>query len=207
MRRRVEADPEPPRLQLGGEEGAGRTLAVGTADVDSREAALRVVECGEEPLGGSEAPFDAAGLSGEEEAAGVREGQPAQSAASTGRRPAMWRSSWAVVSRSSLRGTTMSTIPCSTRNSAVWNPSGRSCPIVCLITRGPAKPTTAPGSAMMTSPCIAYEADTPPVVGFVRIEMKGIPSRASSARTTDVLAICMRERAPSCMRAPPEAET
>src|SRR2546427_13305110 len=76
MRRRVEADAQALRAQLGGEEGARRALTVGTADVDSREAALRVVECGEEPLGGSEAPFDAAGLSGEEEAAGVREGQP-----------------------------------------------------------------------------------------------------------------------------------
>src|SRR2546427_1296373 len=76
----------------------------------------------QQPLGRPEAPLDAAPLSREEKAAGVLEGQPAQSAASAGRRPAMCRSNWAVVSRSSLRGTTASTIPCSSRNSAVWNP-------------------------------------------------------------------------------------
>ena len=36
--------------------------------------------------------------------------------------------------------------------------------------------------------------------------MKGIPTAANSARTTEVLAICIRDRTPSCMRAPPEAE-
>src|SRR2546427_811258 len=64
-------------------------------------------------------------------------------------------------------------MPCSSRNSEVWNPSGRSWPIVCLMTRGPAEPITAPGSARVTSACAAEEADTPPVVGLVRTEMKG----------------------------------
>ena len=45
------------------------------------------------------------------------------------------------------------------------------------------------------------------MVGFVRIEMNGMPLRASSAMTTDVLAICISDSAPSCMRAPPEADT
>ena len=40
---------------------------------------------------------------------------------------------------SSLRPTMRSTIPCAMRNSDVWNPSGSSCWIVCLMTRGPAK--------------------------------------------------------------------
>ena len=53
------------------------------------------------------------------------------------------------------RCTTWSTMPWSRRNSAVWNPSGRSCPSVCLMTRGPAKPITAPGSARIASPSIA----------------------------------------------------
>ena len=35
-------------------------------------------------------------------------------------------------------------------------------------TRGPEKAIIAPGSAMCTSPSIAYEADTPPEVGSVR---------------------------------------
>ena len=66
---------------------------------------------------------------------------------------------------------------------------------------------TAPGSARMTSPCMAYEADTPPVVGFVSTDMNATPADCSSAITTDVLAICMSESTPSCMRAPPDAET
>ena len=76
-----------------------------------------------------------------------------------------------------------------------------------MITRGPANPITAPGSARMTSPCMAYDADTPPVVGLVRIETKGIRAERSRAISTDVLAICIRERTPSCIRAPPDAET
>ena len=39
------------------------------------------------------------------------------------------------------------------------------------MTRGPAKPMRAFGSAMFTSPSIAYEAVTPPVVGFVMIDV------------------------------------
>ena len=40
--------------------------------------------------------------------------------------------------------------------------------IVCSITRGPAKPISAPGSARIMSPSIAKLAVTPPVVGSVR---------------------------------------
>ena len=43
--------------------------------------------------------------------------------------------------------------------------------MVCSITRGPAKPISALGSAMMTSPSIANDAVTPPVVGSVKTEM------------------------------------
>ena len=50
----------------------------------------------------------------------------------------------------------------------VWNPSGKSRPIVSRITLGPAKPIKAPGSAMMISAVIAKEAVIPPNVGFVR---------------------------------------
>lgn len=41
-------------------------------------------------------------------------------------------------------------------------------PDVCSITRGPAKPISAPGSARIISPSIAKLAVTPPVVGSVR---------------------------------------
>ncbi len=79
--------------------------------------------------------------------------------------------------------------------------------MVCLMTRCPAKPISAPGSARITSPCIAYEADTPPVVGSVRMVTKGMPCRPSWASAALVLAICMRDSTPSCIRAPPEAQT
>ncbi|MFC6931070.1 hypothetical protein ACFQHO_12530 [Actinomadura yumaensis] len=68
----------------------------------------------------------------------------------------------AIVGRSAGRGTTASTRPRPRRNSAVWNPSGSPVLIVCSITRGPANPIRAPGSAMMTSPSVAYDAATPP---------------------------------------------
>ena len=61
--------------------------------------------------------------------------------------------------------------PCSSANSAVWKPSGSSCLMVSLMTRWPAKPMRAPGSARITSPCMANDAVTPPVVGSVSTEM------------------------------------
>ena len=54
----------------------------------------------------------------------------------------------ASVARSSVRLTTMSTIPCSRKYSARWKPSGSYSRTVCSITRGPAKPISAPGSAI-----------------------------------------------------------
>src|SRR3546814_8689333 len=59
----------------------------------------------------------------------------------------------------------MSTMPCSSRYSARWKPSGSDSRMVSSITRCPAKPMTAPGSASEISPSIAKEAETPPVVG------------------------------------------
>ena len=44
-------------------------------------------------------------------------------------------------------GSTRSTKPCASRNSAVWKPGGSSCRMVCSMTRGPANPSRAPGSA------------------------------------------------------------
>ena len=71
----------------------------------------------------------------------------------------------------SFRFTIKSKKPCSTKNSEVWNPSGKSFPMVSLITLGPAKPINAFGSAIFKSPNIAKEAVTPPVVGSVIKEM------------------------------------
>src|SRR5471032_733787 len=67
----------------------------------------------------------------------------------------------------------MSTAPLVTRNSARWKPSGSFSRTVFSITRGPAKPISAFGSAITTSPRKANEADTPPMVGSVSTLMKG----------------------------------
>ena len=78
--------------------------------------------------------------------------------------------------------------------------------MVCSMTRGPAKPISAPGSARITSPRLAKLAVTPPVVGSVRMERKKPPFSPKRASAALVLAICIRERMPSCIRAPPLAE-
>src|SRR4029078_11784462 len=62
-----------------------------------------------------------------------------------------WRSRLSS-SRILRRLSIMSPRPCSRRNSEVWKPLGRSCRMVCSMTRGPAKPIMALGSARMTSP-------------------------------------------------------
>ena len=58
--------------------------------------------------------------------------------------------------------------------------------MVCSMTRGPAKPISAFGSAMLRSPSIAYDAVTPPVVGSVRMEMYGSPAAARRARAVEL---------------------
>ena len=54
---------------------------------------------------------------------------------------------------------------------ARWKPGGKASRMVSWITRWPAKPTIAPGSAIWMSPSMAKEAVTPPVVGSVRTTM------------------------------------
>ena len=54
---------------------------------------------------------------------------------------------------------------------------------------------------------MAYDAVSPPVVGSVITEMYGRPAFASRARAAEIFAICISERIPSCMRAPPEHDT
>ena len=98
-------------------------------------------------------------------------------------------------------------MPRSSRSSARWKPGGSFWRIVCSMTRGPAKPMSAPGSARLTSPRRASEAATPPVVGSVISEMNGTPRVRSRASAAPTFAIWRSEKMPSCMRAPPEAET
>ncbi len=75
------------------------------------------------------------------------------------------------------------------------------------MTRGPAKPICAFGSAMLRSPSIAKLAVTPPVVGSVSTAMYGSRARSSRASAPEIFAICISERAPSIIRAPPEQHT
>src|SRR5690554_3753536 len=108
--------------------------------------------------------------------------------------------------RSSLRWIIMSITPCSNRNSLRWKPSGSFSRTVCSITRGPAKPINALGSAILRSPSIARLADTPPKTGSVITEIYGMPSCFMRSNTAAVLDICINERMASCIRAPPLAE-
>src|SRR5205814_1083406 len=76
-----------------------------------------------------------------------------------------------ISSRIFFRCTIMSIKPCSWRNSAVGNLSGKSWCVVSSITRGPAKPIMLLGSAVVTSPNEAKLAITPAVVGLVSTEI------------------------------------
>ena len=98
-------------------------------------------------------------------------------------------------------------MPRSSRNSLRWKPSGSFWRIVCSITRGPAKPISALGSAILRSPSIAKLAVTPPVVGSVRMEMYGSRARSNRASAAEIFAICISDSAPSIIRAPPEHDT
>ena len=110
-------------------------------------------------------------------------------------------------SLSCVRGTTWSTKPCSRRNSDRWKPFGSFSPIVSLVTRAPEKPMSAPGSARTMSPSDANDARTPPVVGSVSTLMNGMAASSRRATAATVFASCMSAIVPSCMRAPPDADT
>ena len=78
--------------------------------------------------------------------------------------------------------------------------------MVCSMTRGPAKPMSAFGSAMMMSPSIAKLAVHAAGGGVGEHgDDRGCPRREWRLTAPVVLAICISERMPSCMRAPPEA--
>ena len=78
---------------------------------------------------------------------------------------------------------------------------------VSSITLLPAKPIIAPGSAICISPNIAKLAVTPPVVGLASKTMYGNLAFLSLLIAIVVLGICISEKIPSCIRAPPEDGT
>src|SRR5581483_2152827 len=103
-----------------------------------------------------------------------------------------WRCSSVIrlasLSRIWRRSTIRSMAPFSNRNSARWKPSGSFSRTVCSITRGPAKPISARGSAITISPSIAKLADTPPMVGSVSRVMNGSLRCESSVSAAVVFA-------------------
>jgi hypothetical protein len=60
---------------------------------------------------------------------------------------------------------------------------------------------------MQTSASVAKLASTPPVHGSASTATNGTPASFKRSTAQVVLAICMSERMPSCMRAPPELQT
>src|SRR5712691_8040383 len=203
--RGVEPDSAPRGLEDGRQHGAHRALAIGAADLDQGHRPLGVARRLEQRLDALEAgahPGHLAAPQPGDAGHGLAVGHgagwdgPAKKARMRRR-----------VSRSSRRSITRSSWPCSRRNSERWKPSGSGWRIVSAMTRGPAKPMSARGSARITSPSMAKLAVTPPVVGSVSTETKGNPCSPSRCKAADVFAICISERMPSCMRAPPEADT
>ena len=100
----------------------------------------------------------------------------------------------------------MSINPRSCKNSDVWNSFGSSCWVVSRITRAPANPIIALGSATIMSPKEAKLAITPAIVGLVKTEMNGRPAAPNLARAPLVYDICIKLNIPSYILAPPEAE-
>ena len=78
--------------------------------------------------------------------------------------------------------------------------------MVPAATRAPAKPMSAFGSAMLTSPSAANDANTPPVVGSVMTLDVGHAGVAQPLERGHVLASCISASVPSCIRAPPDAD-
>ena len=86
----------------------------------------------------------------------------------------------------SVLSTMKSKNPCSNKNSDLWNPSGKSLPMVSLTTLGPANAISASGSAIFRSPNIAKDAVTPPVVGSVKYEIYGKPTKRRSQKINSI---------------------
>ena len=126
VRRRVSADAFSFGAQDRVERGANASLAVRAGDM---KEARRLVWCsgsGEEGRGPFEAELRASPSPREERVQGSAVGAQGEVQVAAAGLPPMCRRSWPTVDFRSLRWTTESTMPWSSRNSAVWNPSGRS---------------------------------------------------------------------------------
>ena len=134
------------------------------------------------------------------------EGQPARrAAAASGHRVGVALAAARPAQRRSRRATGAGRRSCRwpfwSRNSARWKPSGSFSRTVFSITRGPAKPISALGSAT-TSPTKAKLAETPPIVGSVSTLTNGRRALARRVSAALVLAICIsaEQALPACAR-------
>ncbi|MEZ5138732.1 MAG: hypothetical protein R2711_08160 [Acidimicrobiales bacterium] len=109
--------------------------------------------------------------------------------------------------RTSSASTTASTMPWSSAVAASCEAPATDRPVVCSTTRGPAKPTMAPASAMRRSVSDPYDANTPPVVGLRCTEIESRPAARWRPTAAAVRESWISESMPSCIRAPPERVT
>src|SRR5262249_22124911 len=150
VRRRVEPGRDTRGAGDGVERGRGRPLPVRAGDEDRGDRPLGTCEPLAHGVDRLETEPDsplAEGLEAGEmrETGGVRGAQAGYAAGRPSHIRPRQRASVAFISD---RSTMRSSIPCSSRNSDRWKPSGSVWRIVCSITRGPAKPMRALGSAM-----------------------------------------------------------
>src|SRR5690606_2734037 len=112
------------------EHRAGTSLTVRTRHVKRGKPMLRIPEDIEERQGALQAGFDVSRGPRKQriERGPVRGGYEATHPLAAAGLPLMCRNNCPTDALSSFRGTTISTIPCSRRNSEVWKPSGKSWP-------------------------------------------------------------------------------
>jgi len=100
---------------------------------------------------------------------------------------------------------TPSSSPQRCRFSAVCTPSGNGASCNASYTRGPRKPISTRGWAMVTWSNDPHDANTPPVVGWRRYTRYGRAAALCAVIAALILTICKNAVVPSCMRVPPDA--
>src|SRR5215472_10792119 len=171
------------RLQHGAGEGARAALAIGAGDMDHRrQFQVRITKVSQEPEDSVQCQVDPFGMQRQQAlehrvaARGFRQHSGPfnnQEVAVTPPLPGPGRrgmdktllrgfscfismySTLDRVVRISFLWVTMSSMPCSSRYSARWKPSGSFSRMVWAMTRAPVKPIWAPGSAICMSPSMA----------------------------------------------------
>src|SRR6476620_10747964 len=135
MGRRVASHLEPTGAQTRVHHGSHAALAIGASHHDRTKGSLGISTLREGALHAPESQLYSAGRQRVEIARRLRVAHEAQSSRCASRR--------AMFARIIFRSLIKSIMPCSTRNSERWKPSGSFWRIVFSITRGPAKPIRA----------------------------------------------------------------